>query len=145
MTSTRKSAAVWSLSPAISPLAPQEHRAPRLAQEATKDPQWEARFKEAVRQAILTLGAPKTQVSPHPHPLQQPAAPLPLSVAALEEAEAAHIAQGLRLHEAHRAQEQLAAEMAGSEAEQARLEAEAFRALQEQLQYQLQALATANT
>ena len=81
---------------------------------------------------MLTLGAPRTQVSPHPHPLH-PTAPLPLSVPALEEVEAAHIAQGLRLQEARRAQEQLSAETVRREAEHARLEAEASKALHEQL------------
>jgi hypothetical protein len=86
-------------------------------------------------------------------------APPPLSAAALAEAEAAHAAQGLRLQEARRAQEQWAVETARRAeelalaqakeaaqraAEQALKEAEASRALQAQLQQQLQALAAAD-
>jgi hypothetical protein len=78
--------------------------------------------------------------------------PLPLSAAALAKAEAAHVAQGLRLHESRRAHEQWAIEAARRAEEQARehakeaarkaaaqalQEVEASRALQAQLQQQL--------
>jgi len=92
-------------------------------------------------------------------PQVQLTAPLPLLAAALAEAEAAHIAQGLRLQEARRAQEQWALESARraeaqtkehameterKAAEQALREAERSRAMQAQLQQQLQALAAAD-
>ncbi len=77
-----------------------------------------------------------TLVNPHPNLLQQ-STPLHLSAAALAEAEEAHIAHGLRLQEARRAQEQLDAEAAWMEAKQARREAEASKALQDQLHQQL--------
>ncbi len=122
MTSTRKRAAVGSLSPQIRPLAPQEHRAPNTSTGAMGDPLWEARFQEAVRQAMLTLGTPgitTTQTPQH----QQPLNATPLSAVALAEAGASYIAQGLRLQEARRMQEKWAAETAKKAAEQALAEA----------------------
>ncbi len=58
MISSRKRAAVRSLSPRIRPLSQQDHGAPEAAQ-TSRDPQWEARLQEAVRIAMLTI-------PPHP-------------------------------------------------------------------------------
>ena len=56
-------------------------------------------------------------------PQDKPTAPLPLSAVDLAEAEAAYFAQGLRLQEARRAQEQWAIESARRAEEQAREQA----------------------
>jgi hypothetical protein len=118
MTSTRKRAAVRSLSPQIRPLSHQEHPAPTAPQGSAEDPQWEARIQEAIRRAMLSMapqGLPASQL-----PQVQPTAHIPLAAAALAEAEAAHIAQGLRLQEARRAHEQWALELARRVEAQAR-------------------------
>ena len=100
MTSSRKRAAVGSLSPQIRPsLAPQEHRVPDTNTGAMGDPIWEAHFQEAVRQAMLALGTPWIPASQTPQ-IQQPVEATPFSAAALAEAEASYIAQGLRPQEA---------------------------------------------
>ena len=69
-------------------------------------------------QAMLTMTPQGLSVSQLPH--TQSLAPLPLTAPALAEAEAAYVAQGLRLQEARKAQEQWAAETARKTAEQAR-------------------------
>ena len=90
---------------------------------------------------------------------QQPSAPIPLSAEGLAEAEATYIAQGLRLYEARKAQEQWAAETAKKAAEQAReharetarrvadqarREAETSRAMHAQLHQHLHVFAAAD-
>ena len=106
---------------------------------------------------MLTMGTPETQVSLRPQ-THQSKEPIPLSSAALAEAEAAHVAQGLRLHEARRAQEQWAVETTMKAAEQAaetakraaehatehaQREEEASQAMHVQVHHQLQALVAA--
>ena len=86
------------------------------------------------------MGSPSLTHGMDPQPTQ-PAPPLTLSATALQEAEAAHAAQGHGLQEAREMQKALAAETAKKEAEAARLVAEASRQLQAQLQAQLQQLA----
>ena len=141
MTSSKKRAALGSLSPKIRTLAPQAHTSlgnstPNISQ----DPSWEARFQDAVRQALLTMGTPLATPGMDSH-LTQPAPALTLSTTALKEAEAAHAAQGQRLRDAREMQKALEVERARKEAEAAKLAAEASRKLQAQLQAQLQQLA----
>jgi hypothetical protein len=158
MTSTKKRAAVGSLSPQLRPLDNQDHPAPRLPAGATQDAAWEARIQEAVRKAVLSLAPQVPHTNPEP-PAFRAMDSNPLSAAALAEAEAAHIEQGRRLAEARMAQDRWAVEAAHraaelarmqaeetarQAAEQARREAAMARELQLQLQQQLQALAAAD-
>jgi small-conductance mechanosensitive channel len=123
-----------------------------------QDPVWEARIQEAVLMAVLSLAPQMTSTLTGP-PAALALTPKPLSAAALAEAEAAHIEQGLRLQEARMAQESWEAEIARKAvehakhqaeeaarqaAEHAQREAEKTRQLQSQLQQQLQALAAAD-
>ena len=93
---------------------------------------------------MLTPSTPGSGASLLPH-IQPHAPTLPMPAAALEEAEAAHAAQGLRIQQARNAHEQMAAvaaEAARREAESTRREAATSMALQAKLQSQLQDLAT---
>ena len=158
MTSTRKRAAVGSLSPQMRPLGSQGHSVSVPARDAAEDSVWEARIQEAVRKAVLSM-APQVMSASQFSQAQINLPPNPLSAAALAEAEAAHIEQGRRLQEAIHAQEKWAAEVARKAeeqareraceaarqaAEQSRREAEEAQAIQAQLQQQLQALAAAD-
>ena len=158
MTSTRKRAAVGSLSPQTRLLSSQDNQASGPRAGSMQDPVWEARIQEAVLKAVLSLAPQMTSTQTGP-PASLALTPNPLSAAALAEAEAAHIEQGLRLQEARMAQERWAAEIsrktaehakqqaqeaAKQAAEHAQREAEKTRELQSQLQQQLQALAAAD-
>jgi hypothetical protein len=152
MTSSRKRAAIGSLSPQIRPLLPQsQFPAAFGSHPSVLEPEWETRFQLAVRQAMITLTSP----APTPHgqnPQTQEPLPLPLSAAALAEAEAAHAAQGQRLKEARELQNALVLEAARKDREeaarrealQAQKVAEESKRLQEQLQDQLRELAAAD-
>jgi len=116
MTSSRKRAALGSLSPKIRPLAPRAHESlPNLAPTVPHDPEWETMIHDVVRQALLTMVTPLPPLGIDPQ-LAQPAPHLTLSASALELAEAAHAAQGQRLKKAREWQKAREAERARKEA-----------------------------
>ena len=129
MTSSRKSAALGSLSPKIRSLAPQAHGSlASSAPSAPQDPEWETRIQVAVGQALITMGNPLPQLGMDPQ-LAQPAPHLTLSASTLELPEAAHAAQGQRLKEARELEKALEAKRAKKEAEAAAQVAEASKKL----------------
>ena len=155
MTSSRKRAAVGTLSPQIRPLPSLPSQPQSSGSQAPLasplDQAWETRFQEAVRQAVLALNPlGSLSVSPATSTLQQP--PSTLSAIELAEAEAAHAAQGKRLREAREIQQalaeatamKLAQDAARAEAERAIQAAEESKKLQAHLQAQLQQLAAAD-
>jgi len=94
MTSSRKRAAIGSLSPQIRPFPSHPRTTEGHAPHANPmDPAWETRFQEAFRQAVLALNSPASLTDTPAQPAQQLSL-LTLSATALAEAEAAHVAQG---------------------------------------------------